>query len=268
LIIIDILTFFTTVVTIVVVKKGIVVKLKEESDLNFFKEMKEGIVAIRGKSGIVAIIAIMTLVCFCLGFVQILSKPLILAFAGETELGFLTTVIALGMIAGSIIISCMKNVKFYVKMLSVGLVGCGFFFALLGVWKNLFLIALFGFLMFTFMPAIQIAAEVLIRKNLDNKVQGRAFGLISFITQMGQIFAYILSGVLSDYIFEPFMCGNSSFALKIAKVIGAGEGRGNALLVLISGMVLVIMGIVVLRLKSVKILEMEEIYNETIDESY
>ncbi|SNS91157.1 Transmembrane secretion effector [Anaerovirgula multivorans] len=267
LIIIDILTFFTTVITIAVVKKGMVTKGTEGAGLSFRREMKEGIATIRGKSGIVAMIVIMTIVVFCLGFVQILSKPLILAFAGETELGILTTVSALGMMAGSIIISCMKSAKSYVRMLSLGLLGCGIFFALMGVKENLFLIAIFGFMMFVFMPAVQIGAEVLIRKNLANEVQGRAFGLIGFITQLGYIFAYILSGALSDYFFEPFMGGNSLWAIKIGKVIGVGAGRGIALLILIAGMVLAIVGILVSRLKSVKTLEGGMSKNETITKS-
>lgn len=268
LIMIDILTFFTTVVIIGAARKGLVTKRRDDVGLSYRREMKEGIAAIRGKSGIVAMIMIMTIAVFCLGFVQILSKPLILAFAGEAELGILMTIIALGMIAGSVVISCIKNTKSYVRMLSVGLFGCGIFFALIGVKENLFLIATFGFMMFVFMPAVQIGAEVLIRKNLTNEVQGRAFGLISFITQMGYIFAYILSGVLSDYIFEPFMCGNSLLAINIGKVIGIGAGRGNALLILIAGMVLAIVGIVVSGLKSLKMLEEEDSRkNETIAES-
>lgn len=258
LIIIDIFTFFTTVVAIAIMKKGMGIKPRQNAALSFRREMKEGIAAIRGKSGIAALIVIMTIVVFCLGFVQILIKPLILAFAGETELGILTTVSALGMLAGSIVISCRKQAKSYVRMLSLGLLGCGIFFALMGVKENLHLIAAFGFLMFVFMPAIQIGAEVLIRKNLANEVQGRVFGLIGFITQMGYIFAYLLSGVLSDYIFEPFMRGNSILAINIGTVIGVGEGRGNALLLLIAGIALAIVGIVVSRLKSVKMMEEEK----------
>ncbi|PKM86505.1 MAG: MFS transporter [Firmicutes bacterium HGW-Firmicutes-12] len=267
LIIIDMLTFFITVFIIAAVKKGMVTKGREEAALRFSREMKEGIAAIRGQSGIVAMVVIMTTVVFCLGFVQILSKPLILAFAGEIELGILATVSAWGMMVGSIIISCMQNTKSYVRMLSLGLFGCGIFFALMGVKENLFLIATFGFMMFAFMPAIQIGAEVLIRKNLANEVQGRAFGLISFITQMGYIIAYVLSGVLADYVFEPFMSGNSLLAIKIGEVIGAGAGRGNALLIVIAGILLAIVGIVVSGLKSIKTLERRKFKNETIFEA-
>jgi len=273
LITIDILTFFTTVLVIAIVKKGMVTKRREESGLSIRKELKEGIAAIRGKSGIVAMIVIMTIVVFCLGFVQVLCKPLILAFAGKTELGMVASVCAFGIMGGSIVISCLKNTKSYRRMLSFGLIGCGIFFALMGVKQNLFLIALFGFIMFVFMPAIQIGAEVLIRKNLPNEVQGRAFGMISFITQMGYIVAYILAGILSDYVFEPFMRGNSMLAINIGKVIGVGEGRGIALLILIAGIALAIVGIVVSRLKNIKMLEcaniseMEDGKNETSSET-
>lgn len=255
LIIIDIFTFFTTVFVIAFVRKGMAVQQKSTKSLNFAIEMKEGVKAIRGKRGVVAMIVIMSIAVFCLGFVQILSKPLILAFAGETELGLLATVSAFGMMAGSIAISMMKNIKSHVRLLSSGLFGCGIFFALMGVRENLILIAVFGFMMFVFLPFVQIGAEVLIRKNLANEVQGRAFGLISFITQMGYIFAYILSGLLADYVFEPFMKGTSPLVVNIGNVIGTGNGRGIALLILIAGLLLAVVGIVVSMLKSVKALE-------------
>ena len=268
LIMIDMLTFFTTVLVIAIVRKGMAAKTRNKAAQSFGREMKEGMVAIRSKSGIMAMIVIMTIAVFCLGFVQILSKPLVLALAGETELGILTTVIALGMIAGSILISCLKHTKSYGRMLAFGLLGCGIFFALIGVSKNLFLIAACGFMMFVFMPAIQIGAEVLIRKNLANEVQGRAFGLISLITQMGYILAFIASGILSDYLFEPFMCGSSALALNIGAIIGTGPGRGDALLIVITGVAMASVGIIVSQLKSIKLLEMEELSSyETIVES-
>ena len=209
----------------------------------------------------------MTIATFCLGFVQMLSKPLVLAIAGERELGILTTVIALGMMAGSIVISMVKQPKSYLRMLSLGLVGCGVFMALIGVSENLLLIAGFGFLMFVFMPAIQIGAEVLIRTNLDNRVQGRAFGLISLITQMGYILAFIAAGILADLVFEPLMQGNTALATCIGTVIGAGVGRGNALLIIITGIGLAMVGLVASRLKSVTNLEVKEVTDETITES-
>jgi Major Facilitator Superfamily. len=268
LIILDMLTFFTTVLIIVFVRKGLVSRKRAVANLDFISEMSDGITAIRSKKGIMTMIAIMTITTFCLGFVQMLSKPLVLAIAGERELGILTTVIAMGMMAGSLIISIIKHPKSYVQMLSLGLLGCGVFFALIGISENLVLIAGFGFMMFAFMPAIQIGAEVLIRTNLDNTVQGRAFGLIGLITQMGYILAFIAAGILSDLIFEPFMLGSSKLAIQIGEIIGYGVGRGNALLIIITGIGLLVAGIVTARLKSVRTLEKKETTHETFTKPY
>lgn len=268
LIILDMLTFFTTVLIIAFVRKGLIIKKRATANLGFLSEMSGGITAIRGKKGIKTMIIIMTITTFCLGFVQMLSKPLIMAIAGERELGILTTVIALGMMAGSLIISMIKQPKSYVRMLSLGLFGCGVFFSLIGISENLVLIAGFGFMMFAFMPAIQIGAEVLIRTNLDNAVQGRAFGLIGLITQMGYILAFMAAGILSDLIFEPLMQGNTELAIKIGAIIGYGAGRGNALLIIITGIGLAVWGMVVARLKNVRKLEKKkEMTHETINKS-
>jgi len=268
LIILDMLTFFTTVLIIAFVRKGLVSRKRAVANLDFISEMSDGITAIRSKKGIMTMIAIMTITTFCLGFVQMLSKPLVLAIAGERELGILTTVIAMGMMAGSLIISIIKHPKSYVQMLSLGLLGCGVFFALIGISENLVLIAGFGFMMFAFMTAIQIGAEVLIRANLDNTVQGRAFGLIGLVTQMGYILAFIAAGILSDLIFEPFMLGSSKLAIQIGEIIGYGVGRGNALLIIITGIGLLVAGIVTARLKSVRTLEKKETTHETFTKSY
>lgn len=267
LIMLDMLTFFTTVLIIAFVRKGLVNQKSAVISSGFRCEISDGITAIQGKKGIMTMIIIMTVATFCLGFVQMLSKPLVLAIAGERELGILTTVIAMGMMVGSIGISMVKQPKSYVGMLSIGLFGCGVFFTLIGVSENLVLIAGFGFMMFVFMPAIQIGAEVLIRTNLDNRVQGRAFGLISLITQMGYILAFIAAGILADLVFEPLMQGNTVLATGIGAVIGYGAGRGNALLIIITGIGLAFVGIVVARLRSVRTLEATAAADERMMES-
>lgn len=109
--------------------------------------------------------------------------------------------------------------------------------------------------MFVFMPAAQIGAEAMMRKALPNEVQGRAFGFTSLVSQMGYIVAYLLSGILSDYVFEPFMKGKSGLAHGIGKIIGSGEGRGVALLIIVAGAMMVLAAIWVNCEKSIKEME-------------
>ena len=109
--------------------------------------------------------------------------------------------------------------------------------------------------MFVFMPAAQIGAESLMRKALPNEVHGRAFGLTGLVSQMGYIVAYLLSGVLSDYVFEPFMRGNSRLAVGIGSIIGRGEGRGIALLIFLAGILMIIVAFLINHEKSIKEME-------------
>lgn len=254
LIFIDILTFLTTGSVIFLVRKNMNTKVEEKGSLNILEELKGGMKAISGNRGVVCLIGIMTLATFCLGFIQILCTPLILAFTGEKQLGIIKTISTCGILVGSIVVSCFKNVK-YNKMLVWGLAGCGLFMGLFGIRESVVTVCICGFLMFTCMPAAQIGAESLMRKALPNEVHGRAFGFTSLISQMGYIVAYLLSGLLSDYVFEPFMKGNSSLAKGIGAILGQGEGRGVALLVLIAGLCMILVAMIMNYEKSIKEME-------------
>ena len=254
LIFIDILTFLTTGAVIFLVRKNMNTKVEDKGSLNILEELKGGMKAISGNRGVVCLIGIMTLATFCLGFIQILCTPLILAFTGEKQLGVIKTISTCGILVGSIVVSCFKNVK-YNKMLVWGLAGCGLFMGLFGIRESVVTVCICGFLMFTCMPAAQIGAESLMRKALPNEVHGRAFGFTSLISQMGYIVAYLLSGLLSDYVFEPFMKGNSSLAKGIGTILGQGEGRGVALLVLIAGLCMILVAMIMNYEKSIKEME-------------
>lgn len=254
LIFIDILTFLTTGAVIFLVRKNMNTKVEDKGSLNILEELKGGMKAISGNRGVVCLIGIMTLATFCLGFIQILCTPLILGFTGEKQLGIIKTISTCGILVGSIVVSCFKNVK-YNKMLVWGLAGCGLFMGLFGIRESVVTVCICGFLMFTCMPAAQIGAESLMRKALPNEVHGRAFGFTSLISQMGYIVAYLLSGLLSDYVFEPFMKGNSSLAKGIGAILGQGEGRGVALLVLIAGLCMILVAMIMNYEKSIKEME-------------
>lgn len=254
LIFIDILTFLTTALVIFAVRKSLTIKAEDKGALHIREELIGGIKAIGGNRGVIYLIGIMTLATFCLGFIQILCTPLILAFTGEAQLGVIKTISTCGILVGSILVSCIGNVE-YRKLLFWGLTGCGLFMGLFGVKESILTVCICGFFMFVFMPAAQIGAESLMRKALPNEVHGRAFGLTGLVSQMGYIVAYLLSGVLSDYVFEPFMRGNSRLAVGIGSIIGRGEGRGIALLIFLAGILMIIVAFLINHEKSIKEME-------------
>lgn len=75
---------------------------------------------------------------------------------------------------------------------------------------------------------------------IPNEVQGRAWGMISILTQIGFVIAYAICGVMADFVFEPFLMEDGILAGSIGRIIGTGEGRGIGLMLILAGIVMVI----------------------------
>lgn len=105
------------------------------------------------------------------------------------------------------------------------------------------------------MPFTNTALDFLIRTNIDNSVQGRAWSLIGLVSQLGFFAAYMLSGVLADYVFTPLLVTGGVLADSVGKIIGTGSGRGMGLLIIIAGLLLSVASLIIYNLKSIKRLE-------------
>ncbi|PKM71822.1 MAG: MFS transporter [Firmicutes bacterium HGW-Firmicutes-16] len=254
LLIIDICTFFVTVGSTLAVRSGLKSK-KSEQTKSFISEFIDGWEAISEKRGVLVLVIVASVMTFFLGFVQTLSMPMILAFTNSSSLGTTETICASGMLVTSVIIGILSIKKGYVKLLSASLFCAGVFMVGFGLRQNIVLICVSGFLFFAMLPFANTCLDFLVRTNIENSVQGRAWGLIGLISQLGYVAAYALSGVLSDYVFNPLLLDNGALADSVGKIIGTGTGRGTGFLIIISGGLLCVTSLVLYSLKSVKKLE-------------
>lgn len=254
LLIIDIATLFITVFTTMIARKGIEEK-HIEKEKNFKKEMKAGWVAITEKRGIFILVLVSTAITFFVGFFQTLSSPIILAFTDSKMLGIGNTICASGMLVTSFLLGVKTIKKGYVKMLSFSLFFAGLFMAGFGLKENIVIICIFGFLFFAMLPFANTGLDYLIRTNIENELQGRAWGLIGLISQFGYVFAFAISGILADYVFTPMFLEDGMLAGSVGKIIGTGSGRGTSFLVLIAGLLLSVTAIILYGLKTVRSLE-------------
>lgn len=53
------------------------------------------------------------------------------------------------------------------------------------------------------LPFANTCLDILVRQNIPNEAQGRAWGMIGLISQMGYVLANSIVGVLADYVFDP-----------------------------------------------------------------
>jgi MFS family permease len=254
LLVIDILTFFVTVTSTLVVRSGLASK-KCETAKSFIREFKDGWGAISEKRGVLLLVIMSSVITFFLGFIQTLSAPMILAFSDSSALGTAETISASGMLVSSVLIGMLPIKKGYSKILSVSLFGAGIFMAVFGLRENIVLICISGFMFFAMLPFANTSLDFLTRTNIENSVQGRAWGLIGVISQLGYVAAYALSGVLADYVFTPLLLDGGVFADNVGKIIGTGSGRGTGFLIFIAGVLLCVTSVILYNVKSVKKLE-------------
>ncbi len=230
LLILDFCTFFVTVTTTLVVRRGLHSKMAEKTT-SFSLELKEGFRAITDKRGVMILVVVGSLITFCLGMIQILASPMILSFSDSATLGTLMTVSALGMLASSLLLGGLTIKRGYVRLLSTSLFGAGVFMAGFGMRQDIWLIGVTGFLFFAMLPFTNASLDFLIRTNIDNDLQGRAWGLIGFISQIGYVVAYAFSGLLADYLFTPLLLSDEALSQTVGKVFGIGAGRGIGFLI-------------------------------------
>ncbi len=239
LLIIDICTFFLTVVSAAVVRSSIKVDTVSEH-APFFESMKEGWEAVTANRGVFILIMISSVMTMFMGMFQILAEPLILAFKDAATLGVAETVCACGMLVSGLILGSRGIKRGYVRVLGISLAVAGLCMTGFGLIENIIPICIFGFCFFACLPFANNCLDYLARTNIADEVQGRAWGMIGFLSQIGYVVAYAVSGVAADAL------GN---------ITGRGVGRGAAYVVDVAGICLAIVAVICARTRSVRQLE-------------
>ena len=254
ILIIDISTFLVTVLMVALVRKTVKKPVKREN-MGMFHEMREGFLFITRNKGIRSLVFIMAFVCFFVGFLQTLTGPMVLAVSDAKTVGIMESVCATGMLVGSIWIGVTGIKKSYALVLCG--VGCmnGIFMAVAGVSVNIVITGIGIFLFFLSLPFINTCADVLVRVCIPNELQGRVWGMISLLTQAGTVVAYMICGVLADYVFEPMFTEEGVLAGTIGKLIGVGKGRGIGFMLILSGIGMAITSLTIGRNKAIKEIE-------------
>ena len=239
LLLIDISTFFVTITTTFIVRRGIKAKQPTEKQ-SFLESMKEGWRAIHIEKGVFVLVLCSSLITLFLGTLQILVEPMILSFSDSKVLGIVETLCASGMLASGILIGGFGIKKEYGKVLQISFFMAGIFMIGMSIFENLVSISIFGFFFFATLPFCNNCMDYLCRTNIPDALQGRAWGFIGFLSQVGYVIAYAVSGLAAD---------------GLGSLSGMGVGRGAAMMIGISGVFLSLVAVTFLRFPAIKELE-------------
>lgn len=135
-------------------------------------------------------------------------------------------------------------------MIGDGFSAIGILYILICMLQGIYLICCFGFLFFAMLPFANNCLDYLVRTNIPDELQGRAWGMIGFLSQIGYVVAYGAAGVTAD---------------EIAKVTGMSVGRGAALVIMAAGVLLGVTAMLLYLVKSVRALEKGGVYAKKAD---
>lgn len=132
------------------------------------------------------------------------------------------------------------SARYLISPVLAGVLLAGLMMVGFGLWESIVPICLFGFLFFATLPFANNCLDYLVRTNIPDELQGRSWGVIGFLSQIGYVVAYAGAGAAADGI-------AAGFDLSV--------GRAAAVVVVIAGILLAVTALCLYPVKSVRALE-------------
>mgnify|MGYP000855754355 FL=1 len=238
LLMIDICTFILTVVCTLIIRKSI--EKKNSTTDCFLRGLKDAWNVVYRSKGVFILVMLAVIITLFIGIFQVLAVPMLLSITDSKTLGTAETICASGMLISGIFLGIRGIKKNFVKILSISLTLSGVFILGFGIFERVLPMCLFGFLFFAALPFASNCLEYLSRTNIPDEFQGRAWGLIGFLSQLGYVVAYSVSGTIADHL---------------RVLTGRGVGRASAMIVGISGICLMAISLCIPMIKKIRELE-------------
>lgn len=208
--------------------------------LSLWREAIYGWSYITTRPGLLVLLIFFATTNFFTGMIIVLSTPLILSFASAAVLGTILFIAGCGMLIGSLVMSAWGGPKRRVY----GVLGfellAGLCIMLAGVRPSAKLIAISTFIFSFSLPIVLGSSQAIWQIKVAPAVQGRVFATRRMIAWSTLPLAYLVSGLLVDYVFNPLMSVGGLLSETVGQLIGVGPGRGIGLLFIVVGFFVVL----------------------------
>ena len=271
ILLIDILTFFIALFTLlVVIVPQPVVEKAQFTFKKFWQDMTFGFKYIFTRPGLLGL----QLVFFFANFMTVIGwaviNPMVLARTGDAQiLGFVQSFSAVGGLVGAVFLMIWGGPKQMVSGILLGWILNGILGRfLMGITDQPWIWMISVFLLAFFMPTINGCNQALWQKKVPPKQQGRVFAVRRFIAQITIPISMALSGWLADSVFEPaFQSGTGWLVRTFGSIVGTGPGSGMSLMIAISGLMVALVGIIATFVKPIQDVETQLPDYDTLEES-
>ncbi|MEM8964232.1 MAG: MFS transporter [Acidobacteriota bacterium] len=198
--------------------------------MTLLREAYEGWRYIRARPGLFGLLLFSMPFSFRLGFIHVLTTPLVLSLTDAATLGVVLAVGGVGMVAGSVfMIAWGGPERRAYGMLAAGAAN-GAALVVACLQPSVVLFGAASFLFFFSLPIANACLNTIWQTKVDAGLQGRVFGIKRLIAWLALPAGQLLAGPLAENVFEPAMMPGGGLASSVGAWIGVGEGRGMALM--------------------------------------
>jgi DHA3 family macrolide efflux protein-like MFS transporter len=212
----------------------------KEGQGSIWKEALYGWTYISTRAGLLGLLIVFAATNLLSGMIWPLITPMLLDMTSADTLGYLVSIVGVGMLIGTLVMSAWGGPKRRIHGVLGFLIISGFFISMLGVSPLIAVIAIAGFCIMFTMPIINGSSQAIWQSKVDPDVQGRVFSVRRMIAWSTTPLAYIVAGPLVDRVFGPMLMDGGVLADSVGRVIGVGPGRGTGFLFILIGAVTIV----------------------------
>lgn len=244
IILIDFATFLIGVTTLLLVRIPNPPKTTEVDDkpkkAGLLKDAIDGWVFVKTSPGLLALLFFFTFISFLMSMAEVLVPPMLLASTSPAIAGTVVSIFGCGLLAGSILLSTWKGPRPRIHGVYIFALVLAGAFALAGSQPSVIVMTI-GLFLWTFsIPLVNGYMRVVYQTKTPLEMQGRVFATGSMFVQATAPIALVISGPLADKIFTPMFLEGGVLAGSVGRVIGVGNGRGIAFMLILMGLCVVI----------------------------
>jgi MFS family permease len=177
---------------------------------------------------LLALMVAMAVVNFALAFFNVAIQVVAIDVGGAARAGLVFGVAGAAMIGGSLWIGRRGVPARRMRAVTVGLMVVAAGGAISGLRPSLLLVTLGVFVALCAVPALNASVSTIFHEHVPATMQGRVFGLRYAIARGLDPVGSVLAGLVVAELAEPAMADGGTAAGSIGRLIGSGEGRGAA----------------------------------------
>ena len=208
----------------------------QEAKGSLWKEMRFGWDYITARKGLLALLLFFLATNFLSGVMSPLLVPLILDNWDASTLGYLSTMMGVGMLVGTLVMSAWGGGKRKIYTLLGAALLSGLFLSAVGLRASIPLLAVCGIAVMFFSPFTNACSQAIWQAKVAPDLQGRVFAFRRTISWSMGIIAPLLAAPLADYVFKPSMAAGGALASILGPVFGVGSSRGIGVLISLVGL--------------------------------